>query len=85
MASVGAVLCIAAVKAEVERLLAAMSPGVEVETAQIAEVPALAARNDSAAVAIARTWGALWPPGEIPFGTEAGSQPASFKRRLACC
>ncbi|MDM0035925.1 acetylornithine deacetylase [Variovorax sp. J22P271] len=62
----------AAVRNEVERLLAAMSPGVEVETAQIAEVPALAASHDSAAVAIARTLGALWPPREIPFGTEAG-------------
>lgn len=62
----------AAVMAEVERLLAAVPPGVKVEMAQIAGVPALATRKDSAAVAIARAWGARWPPGEIPFGTEAG-------------
>ncbi len=62
----------AAVNAEIERLLAAVSPGVDVEMAQIAGVPALAARNDSAAVALARALGALWPPAEIPFGTEAG-------------
>ncbi|WP_239142988.1 M20/M25/M40 family metallo-hydrolase [Variovorax sp. WS11] len=62
----------AAVKAELERLLAVVSSDVEVEMAQIAGVPALAARNDSAAVAIARALGALGPPGEVPFGTEAG-------------
>jgi acetylornithine deacetylase len=61
-----------AVKAEVERLLSAVAPGVDVEMAQIAGVPALAARDDSAAVALARALGALWPPAEIPFGTEAG-------------
>ena len=61
-----------AVKVEVERLLAAVLPGVDVEMAQIAGVPALSARDDSSAVAIARALGALWPPAEIPFGTEAG-------------
>lgn len=62
----------AAVKAEVARLLAAVSPGVAVEMVQIACVPALAARDDSAAVAAVRSFGARWPPGELPFGTEAG-------------
>lgn len=62
----------AAVKAEVERLLADVSPGVQVEMAQIAEVPALVATNASAAAVIARSFGARWPPGEVPFGTEAG-------------
>lgn len=62
----------ATVRVEVERLLAAMPPGVDVKMTQIAGVPALAARNDSAAVVIARAFGAQWPPSEIPFGTEAG-------------
>lgn len=62
----------AAVQAEVERWLAAVPPGVDVEMAQIAAVPALAARHGGAAAAIARAFGARWPPGEIPFGTEAG-------------
>lgn len=62
----------AAVQAEVERWLAAVPPGVDVEMAQIAAVPALAARHDGAAAVIARAFGARWPPGEIPFGTEAG-------------
>jgi acetylornithine deacetylase len=61
-----------AVKAEVERLLACVPPGVEVETALTAGVPALAASNDGAAAVIARSFGACWPPGEVPFGTEAG-------------
>jgi acetylornithine deacetylase/succinyl-diaminopimelate desuccinylase-like protein len=61
-----------AVKAEVERMLAVLSPGVAVEMALIAGVPALTATNDSAAVAMARSFGARWPPGEVPFGTEAG-------------
>ncbi|KQP15977.1 acetylornithine deacetylase [Pseudorhodoferax sp. Leaf265] len=62
----------AAVKAEVDRLLAVLSPGVDIEMAQIAGVPALAAQADGAAVAMARTCGARWPPGELAFGTEAG-------------
>lgn len=63
---------VAVVRAEVERLLAAVSPGVEVEVAQIAGVPALAATDDCAAVDIARSFGGRSPAGEIPFGTEAG-------------
>ncbi len=62
----------AVVKAEVERLLAVVSPGVEVEMTQIAGVPALAASTDGAAAITARSFGARWPPREIPFGTEAG-------------
>ncbi|MCU4119884.1 acetylornithine deacetylase [Variovorax sp. N23] len=62
----------AAVKAEVERLLSGLPTGVAVETAQIAEVPALAAKNAGEAAAIARSFGARWPPAELPFGTEAG-------------
>jgi acetylornithine deacetylase len=61
-----------AVKAEVDRLLACVPPGVEVETALTAGVPALAASNDGSAAVIARSFGACWPPGEVPFGTEAG-------------
>lgn len=60
------------VKREVERMLAAVPPDVTVETAQLAGVPALAAGHDGPAVNLARTLGALWPPGDIPFGTEAG-------------
>ncbi|MDM0025300.1 acetylornithine deacetylase [Variovorax saccharolyticus] len=62
----------AAVRAEVDRLLAAMPAGVAVEMAHVARVPSLATRSDSAAVAIARAMGAGWPPGEIAFGSEAG-------------
>ncbi|MBO9641508.1 MAG: acetylornithine deacetylase [Pseudacidovorax sp.] len=60
------------VKGEVDRLLAVLGPAVEVRTAQIAAVPALATRSDSQAVDSARSFGALWPPGDIAFGTEAG-------------
>lgn len=74
----------AAVKAEIERLLAAVSQGVEVEMAQIAGVPALAARNDSTAVKIARSFGARWPPREIPFGTEAGFFEQAGIASLVC-
>lgn len=62
----------AAVEAEVDRLLAATPPGVAVEMVHVARVPSLAARYGSAAVNIARALGARWPPGEVPFGTEAG-------------
>ncbi|QNK66635.1 acetylornithine deacetylase [Variovorax sp. PAMC26660] len=60
------------VRREVERMLAAVAPDVTVETAQLAGVPALAAGDDGLAVDVARALGALWPPGELPFGTEAG-------------
>ncbi|MGJ7524654.1 acetylornithine deacetylase [Variovorax sp. GB1P17] len=60
------------VRREIERMLAAVPPDVTVETAQLAGVPALAASDDELAANIARTLGALWPPGELPFGTEAG-------------
>ena len=60
------------VKAEVERLLAVVPPGVYVEMTQIAGVPALAASADGTVAATARSLGARWPPREIPFGTEAG-------------
>jgi acetylornithine deacetylase len=62
----------ALVKREVELMLAALPLDVTVETAQLAGVPALAANGDALAVNVARTLGALWPPGDIPFGTEAG-------------
>lgn len=62
----------ALVKREVERMLAALPPDVKVETAQLAGVPALAAAGDGRAVNVARALGAPWPPGDIPFGTEAG-------------
>lgn len=62
----------AAVQAAVERMLAATPPDVTVEQTQLAGVPALAADGGSLAVNVARALGALWPPHEIPFGTEAG-------------
>ncbi|MBT2322736.1 acetylornithine deacetylase [Variovorax paradoxus] len=62
----------AVVRVEIEQLLAAVPPGVGVEMTQLAGVPGLAAESDGVAVNVARTLGALWPPGEIPFGTEAG-------------
>ncbi|MDM0088738.1 MULTISPECIES: acetylornithine deacetylase [unclassified Variovorax] len=62
----------AAARAEAERLLAAMPPGVAVEMAQLAGVPALVGAKDDAAVRLARSFGALSPSAEIPFGTEAG-------------
>lgn len=62
----------ALVKREVERMLSALPPDVKVETAQLAGVPALAATGDGLAVNVARALGALWPPRDIPFGTEAG-------------
>ncbi|MNY49063.1 Acetylornithine deacetylase [compost metagenome] len=61
------------VKGELARLLAGVSPEVAVEMTQLAGVPALCAQEgEGAAAETARRWGALWPPGEIPFGTEAG-------------
>jgi len=62
----------AIVRIEVERLLAAVAPDVGVETVQVAEIPALAAETGSVVAEMARALGALWPPAEIPFGTEAG-------------
>ncbi len=62
----------AMVQSEVERLLAATDAGVVVDAGQLAQVPALAMAHDSAVVRWARVWGGLWPPAEIPFGTEAG-------------
>lgn len=63
----------AVVRDELERLLAVVPADVAVEMTQLAGVPALCAESGSAAaVNVARTLGALWPPGEIPFGTEAG-------------
>lgn len=62
----------AMVAGEVARLLAGVSPEVAVEMTQLAGVPALIAEDEGRAVNAVRGWGALWPPGEIPFGTEAG-------------
>jgi acetylornithine deacetylase len=60
------------VRAEVERMLAAVPPGVAVESALLAAVPALATDRGSVAATLARRLGGLWPPGAIAFGTEAG-------------
>ncbi len=60
------------VRQEVERMLAAVPSGVAVETTQIASIPALAEGCDEAAQHLVRQLGALWPPAEILFGTEAG-------------
>ena len=46
--------------------------GVTVEAVQVAGVPALSARDNDAAVSVARELGALWPEADLPFGTEAG-------------
>ncbi|MFN7569892.1 MAG: acetylornithine deacetylase [Betaproteobacteria bacterium] len=46
--------------------------GVSVEATQVVGVPALLARDNEAAVSVARELGALWPEAELPFGTEAG-------------
>ncbi|MCJ0764826.1 acetylornithine deacetylase [Variovorax terrae] len=62
----------AAVRSEVERMLAATPADVAVEQALLAGVPALGADSASPAVNVARALGALWPPHEIAFGTEAG-------------
>lgn len=62
----------AMVRGALERLLADVPPDVAVEMTQLAGVPALSAESGSVAVRVARNLGALWPPGELPFGTEAG-------------
>jgi len=63
----------AQVTQELARLLAGVSPEVAVELTPLAGVPALCApEGEGGAVDTLRRWGALWPPGEIPFGTEAG-------------
>ncbi len=62
----------AMVRGALARLLADVSSDVAVEMTQLIEVPALSAEGGSVAADVARNLGALWPPGEIPFGTEAG-------------
>ena len=62
----------AAVSREVERLLADVSSEVSVQTTLLTAIPALSAEDGDVAASVARNLGALWPPGEIPFGTEAG-------------
>jgi acetylornithine deacetylase len=62
----------AAVKSEFGRLLADVPSDVAVEMTQLAEIPALTAEGGGATANVARNLGALWPPGDIPFGTEAG-------------
>lgn len=52
--------------------LTELPAGVSVEATQVAGVPALSARDNEAAVTVARALGALWPEAELPFGTEAG-------------
>lgn len=65
-AAVGAVL------AEIERFAAGLPPGVSVETMPLARVLPLDCAADSPATAAARAFGGLWPPLDMPFGTEAG-------------
>ncbi|WP_445288447.1 acetylornithine deacetylase [Variovorax atrisoli] len=60
------------VRDTVREALAELPEGVTVEAGQVAGVPALSARDNDAAVSVARELGALWPEAELPFGTEAG-------------
>lgn len=60
------------VRDAVRDALADLPPGVTVVAAQVAGVPALSARDNDAAVSVARELGALWPEADLPFGTEAG-------------
>ncbi|NVM90701.1 acetylornithine deacetylase [Variovorax sp. SG517] len=60
------------VRSTVREALADLPAGVTVEASQVAGVPALSARDNDAAVSVARELGALWPEAELPFGTEAG-------------
>jgi acetylornithine deacetylase len=60
------------VRDAVRDALADLPAGVTVEAMQVAGVPALSARDNDAAVAVARELGALWPEADLPFGTEAG-------------
>jgi len=60
------------VRSTVREALAELPAGVTVEASQVAGVPALSARDNDAAVSVARELGALWPEAELPFGTEAG-------------
>ncbi|MCR6476097.1 acetylornithine deacetylase [Variovorax sp. ZS18.2.2] len=62
----------AAVRGELERLLADVPSDVAVEMTLLAGIPALSAEGGGVAARVARNLGALWPPGDIPFGTEAG-------------
>ena len=62
----------AAVRSELGRLLADVSPDVSVQMTQLAAIPPLSAEGGGVAASVARHLGALWPPGELPFGTEAG-------------
>ena len=62
----------AMVRGELERLLEDVPSDVAVEMTQLICVPALSAEGGGVAVNVARNLGALWPPGELSFGTEAG-------------
>jgi len=60
------------VRAEVDRILAGLPRGVTVESTLVAAVPPLATADADGAVGIVRALGGVWPPADLPFGTEAG-------------